>query len=46
MTIKKGLWKKELGGSWFASVKDCVDTTIQGLESFMKKSKEITYNSQ
>ena len=30
--------KKE-GGRWLASIKDCVDASVQGLEEYVKKSK-------
>ena len=28
------------GGTWYVSIKDCVDASIQGIEVYIKKRKE------
>ena len=53
MTIQKDLHPRDdranalrKGGRGHATMKDCIDTSIQGLEDYIKKSKEgINYSS-
>ena len=56
MTIHKALYPRDdrdrlyvsrkEGGRGLPNIEDCVEATIQGVEEYTKKSKEITYGGQ